>query len=70
MQKRCNTSKAYTYRVHLRHNKHANFVFLDGHVDAMNENSKVPVHCHLFPTDARENTLRVAYNPWNMDCTD
>ena len=70
VQKRSNTSTAYTNRVHLRHSKHANFVFLDGHVEAMNENTKVPVHCQLYPTDAREKTLRVAYNPWNMDFTD
>ena len=70
VQKRSNTSKAYTYRVHLRHNNNANFVFLDGHVDAMHEKTMVPVHCHLYPTDAREKTLREAYNPWNMDFTD
>ena len=67
VQKRSNTSTAYTYRVHLRHNKQANFVFLDGHVDAMSENTKVPVHCQLYPGDSREKTLREAYNPWNMD---
>ena len=68
VQKRSNTSTAYTYRVHLRHNKHANFNFLDGHVEALNENSMVPIHCQLYPTtDNRERTLRVAYNPWNQN---
>lgn len=68
--KHCNTATSHNNRVHLRHSKNANFVFLDGHVDAMNENTIVPVHCHLFSTDNREVTLRVAYNPWNHDFTD
>ena len=68
--KRSNTDTSAKYRVHLRHNKQANFAFLDGHVDAMNENTIVPVHCHLYPDDNREETLRVAYNPWNHDFTD
>ena len=68
--KRSKTDTSAKYRVHLRHNKNANFVFLDGHVDSMNENTIVPVHCQLYPSDKREVTLRVAYNPWNHDFTD
>ncbi|MPM75786.1 hypothetical protein SDC9_122780 [bioreactor metagenome] len=69
VQKRCNTSTAYSYRIHLRHNKQANFVFLDGHVDPMNENTIVPKHCHLYTGIDGSNvvTLRVAYNPWNEE---
>ena len=33
-----------------------------------NENSMVPVHNQLYPGDSREVTLRVAYNPWNLEC--
>ena len=68
VMKRCNTDTTSTARIHLRHSNAANFVFLDGHVDAMNENTVVPVHNQLFPGDAREVTLRVAYNPWNLEC--
>ena len=52
-------------RIHIRHSKKANFVFLDGHVAPMGLNDKVPVNNHLFPgSDNREWTIHYAYNPY------
>ena len=65
VQKRNPQSASNKNKIHLRHSKKANFVFLDGHVAPMGLNDKVPVNNHLFPgSDNREWTIYQAYNPY------
>lgn len=61
VSKQGEASRNNTNRIHLRHNKRANFAFLDGHVDALEAKDEVPVHTFLYPADNRLWTLDFAY---------
>ena len=61
VHKQGDASRNNTNRIHLRHSKRANFVFLDGHVAPLAAKDEVPVHTFLYPDDDRLWTLDFAY---------
>ena len=61
VHKQGDASRNNTNRIHLRHSKRANFVFLDGHVAPLAAKDEVPVHTFLYPDDNRLWTLDFAY---------